>query len=108
MDVAGMEIGSGAERRRREARYPLRQAALVDLRIGSVRLASLIEDVSMGGMGLNAPDGLLPAPNVVITHPVLGTLAGRCAWQAGGRMGIALVAPQRELERVLQVLYLVM
>ncbi|MEX2630286.1 MAG: PilZ domain-containing protein [Tistlia sp.] len=106
-----------AERRTAD-RHPPDEAIGIELLADGRRLRGIVRDVSVKGMKLalgefdseSWPEGWAAGcpvgSRVLIEHPVAGTFRGVCIWSQGRELGIELLEPTREIERVLQCICL--
>ncbi|SMF79066.1 PilZ domain-containing protein [Tistlia consotensis] len=95
---------------RKSLRYLPDEAIDIDLLTEGRRLRAVVQDVSVRGMKLALPDGCpdgspVGSP-VMLEHPAAGSFRGVCVWSDERAVGIELVEPKREIERVLQCICL--
>lgn len=91
---------------RKSPRYQPDEAIDIDLLADGRRLRAVVQDVSVRGMKLALPDGCSVGSPVKLEHPAAGSFRGICVWSTGRAVGIELLEPKREIERVLQCICL--
>lgn len=97
-----------ATERRRGDRLPVEKQPHLTATSGGRSYDCHVMDVSVHGVRLWFP-GAIPEGNVLaLDHPVAGTICGRCAWRKGEEIGVELLVPSTDLERILRCVYLVM
>ena len=91
---------------RSNARYLPDDSVEVEVLADGRRLRGVVQDISVRGMRLALGDRCAVGSGVRLEHPVAGSFSGVCVWSSGDCVGIELAEPQREIERVLQCLCL--
>jgi hypothetical protein len=92
--------------RRSGSRYPSEEAVGIDLLNEGRRLRALVRDVSVDGMKLSLAEACAVGSPVLLEHPVAGSFRGVCVWSEQQEIGVELLEPAREIERVLQCICL--
>ncbi len=99
---------AGGEDRRNSKRYLVEDQPPITATSGGRLYTCRILDVSMDGIRLRF-DTQMPSGKVIaLDHPSAGTLCGICVWRDSATMGVELQLPQRELERLLKCICLVL
>lgn len=88
--------------RRASSRYPCEDVVGIDLLTEGRRQPALVRDVSLEGMKLSLAGACAVGTPVQLEHPVAGSFRGICVWREQQEIGIVLIEPAREIERVLQ------
>lgn len=92
--------------RRSSPRYNPDDAIDIDLLTGGQRLRAVVQDVSVRGMKLALAADCPVGSAVRLEHPAAGSFRGVCIWREEDAIGVELVEPAREIERVLQCICL--
>lgn len=98
---------NGRERRHWMRVAPDKQTGIA-LYAGNRRYDCRVENVSLSGIMLRLTPQAMPEGEVRLEHPSAGTFTGTAAWRRGGTLGIAFPRPERELDRALQCVSLIM
>lgn len=93
--------------RRRGDRLPVEKRPRLTATSGGRSYDCQVLDVSVHGMRLRFPDAVPDGNVIALDHPVAGTICGRCVWRNGEELGVELLVPSTDLERILRCVYLV-
>ncbi len=99
---------AGDEERRKSKRYMLDEQPPITATSGGRLYSCRILDVSLDGVRLRFERDIPKGNVVALEHPSAGTLCGVCVWRDEDTMGVELQLPQRELERLLKCICLVL
>lgn len=97
---------SDAERRR-SPRFELDGNTPLVLNSDGRSYSCAIEDISVDGLRLHF-EGSTPKKGAVsLEHPAIGVLQADCVWSTSDDVGVMLDEPERDLQRVLQCVSLI-
>lgn len=98
---------SDAAERRRGDRLPVETRPHMTATSGGQSYDCEVMDVSVHGMRLWFPASIPKGNVLALDHPVAGTICGRCVWRKDDEIGVELLVPSTDLERILRCVYLV-
>lgn len=88
--------------RRNHERHPITETTSLTVVTEAGSFPCVVEDLSFGGIRLRF-DGDIPAVEELrLEHPTAGTFVGRCAWSGNRVVGVQFDEQEREIERALQ------
>ncbi len=88
--------------RRAHERHPVTAKTSVTVVTDAGTYPCVVEDLSFGGIRLRFYGAVPDVRELRLEHPTAGTFVGRCAWSGGAVMGVQFDQQEREIERALK------
>ena len=98
----GSNAAQAVERRRSE-RFTLDQQTTLAARFGGRIYRCMIEDLSLGGAKLRFLGEAPQKTDIILEHPVAGSIECECVWLSEGVVGVRFKTEARSLELALQL-----
>lgn len=88
--------------RRNHERHPFDEITSLTVVTEGGAYPCVVENLSFGGIKLRFEGPVPEVDELNLEHPRAGTFVGRCVWQHGSLMGVQFDLPDRDIERALQ------
>lgn len=88
--------------RRNHERHPFDEITSLTVVTEGGAYPCVVENLSFGGIKLCFEGPVPEVDELNLEHPRAGTFVGRCVWQRGSHMGVQFDLPDRDIERALQ------
>ncbi len=99
--------GSNSDRRRWE-RFTFSETTTAVLHADGQGIPCTLEDLSVGGVLLRAPDAVPATDRIELRHPVAGTFPLRRVWHKDGRYGFNFNFTEQTRQHILQCIALLL